>query len=323
MPFFGRKPWIYQPHHYLLYELTPDFRSEDGLSRHNARGFRGGEFDCPKPEGVYRVVCMGDSATYCEGIRRDDETYPGRIQHHLRLIWPGRRLEVINAGVGGYSSAECLLQYIFKIEAIEPDLIVYHYTHNDVHARRFPTMSRDYREYSRSWYEWPVFEDWRQTWLYRLNWLFRPERLTILDRIRRYSESSDRARANVFCTSSAPFEANLRSLITLVQAARTDLLLVSPPYIELDKVHLGKEHVHPGAWAMHEYRQIVAKLAVEKGCGLLDLAGAIEYLTGDGPPWKSPLFLDKVHVNEKGADVMGERIARAIAGSFDPGSRPR
>jgi hypothetical protein len=80
-----------RPHHYLHFELVPGYRSPDGAATHNSYGFRGKEFTIKKPVGAKRVVCIGESTTYCTGIK-DAQTWPERLSEKLGA-------EVINAGV--------------------------------------------------------------------------------------------------------------------------------------------------------------------------------------------------------------------------------
>ena len=44
-------------------------------------------------------------------------------------------IEVINAGVPGYTSWETLINFQFRVLDIEPDLIIIYHGTNDTHAR--------------------------------------------------------------------------------------------------------------------------------------------------------------------------------------------
>ena len=56
-----------------------------------------------KPEGVYRIVVIGDS--YVFGLCIDDllDTFPKRLEAELSDPGDGARIEVVNLGVSGYA----------------------------------------------------------------------------------------------------------------------------------------------------------------------------------------------------------------------------
>jgi lysophospholipase L1-like esterase len=104
--------------------------------RLNARGFRGPDFRDDKPPGVRRIVCMGDSATF--GLVNDrpmhfsyDPTYSLVLENLLNIENPGERVQVINAGVIGYSTLQGLRLLKFYVRYWHPDLITIRYGVND------------------------------------------------------------------------------------------------------------------------------------------------------------------------------------------------
>jgi lysophospholipase L1-like esterase len=314
MPFDARSAAasIYRPHHYLLYELAPSYVSPDGLTHHNRHGFRGPEIPVPKPPGTFRVVCMGESSTYCVGIPRDEDTYPARLEHHLRAAAAPRALDVVNAGVGGYTSAENLLCFIFKVHPLEPDLIVYYYTHNDVHPRRLPQLSRDYREYSKSWDESPRGAAWVPRLRAFLDLALGRRGGDVGAHVRRLDEYEGRTpAANVFRNPPDHFRANMRSLAVLARSWGIQMLFVNPPYRELDRPEISRESVNPVTWAVHEHRLVIDEIGRELGLSVYDLRQGIP-CPPSSPAGPGEHFRDRVHFNEKGADLVGKLVAGAI-----------
>ncbi|MDD4939873.1 MAG: SGNH/GDSL hydrolase family protein [Candidatus Omnitrophica bacterium] len=98
----------------------------------NSRQFRGGEIDVPKPAGTFRIVALGDSITF--GIDNPDEyTYPRLLDELLKQKrTPEGKVEVINAGTPGYSSASCLAFLKNDVLAVKPDLLAVMVGWNDV-----------------------------------------------------------------------------------------------------------------------------------------------------------------------------------------------
>ena len=62
----------------------------------------------PKPPTAYRIVCLGGSTTYGDGVEDWHFTYPALLQDSLRARGIGD-VEVVNAGVSGYSSYESVV----------------------------------------------------------------------------------------------------------------------------------------------------------------------------------------------------------------------
>jgi len=304
----GMPPSLYRPHPYTLYELNPGWVSPDGRARHNSLGYRGAEVATEKRAGCLRVVCMGESTTYCTGIKDDRATYPARLEAHLRALMPGRDIEVVNAGVGGYTSIENLLHCHFRIAPLSPDLVVYYYTHNDVHPRRMPHLSRDYREYSRSWFE-PPFGGGLSGWIGRRRALALGD---IGHIVRRYDEYCDRRNsANVAKNPPQAFRANMTALALIAQEAGARVLFVNPPYRDLHKFEAGVEGGNPVNRAVFEHRKIIEEIGRELGLAVYDLARNMPF-PDDPNAFPTEYYLDSVHVNECGADRMGKLIADVI-----------
>jgi lysophospholipase L1-like esterase len=87
----------------VFWSPTPGFKGSFGGKSVtiNRLGVRGAEVEARRQEGAFRIGCFGDSITFGYGVN-DDETYPVELGRSL----PG--VEVINAGVTGYSSYQAL-----------------------------------------------------------------------------------------------------------------------------------------------------------------------------------------------------------------------
>lgn len=99
----------------------------------NPLGFRGPAFTV-KPEGAFRLVCLGDSFTFGEGVR-NEHTYP-EIAARL-LTKDGRQADACNLGVGGYNTTQSLgVLERFGFD-LKPDVVVLGYTLNDAEPPLF------------------------------------------------------------------------------------------------------------------------------------------------------------------------------------------
>ncbi len=120
------------PHRYLGYTLVPGL--VDGKNRHNSLGFRGEEIPIPKPKNEFRIVCIGASTTYSIMVPEYALSYPALLEKELRNKGFGN-VRVVNAGVPAWTSYENLVSYLFRVQEIEPDLIIVKEAFGDVVCR--------------------------------------------------------------------------------------------------------------------------------------------------------------------------------------------
>jgi lysophospholipase L1-like esterase len=97
----------------------------------DAMGFRGPERSAEgADEDVYRILCVGDSVTFGFNVDQSD-AYPSELEHLLRTRHPGRRIDVLNAGVPGWT----WVQGLRFLEAYglrqRPDLVIAAHGTND------------------------------------------------------------------------------------------------------------------------------------------------------------------------------------------------
>jgi hypothetical protein len=88
----------------------------------NSKGLREGrEVEYVKPKGRMRIVCVGGSVTFGEGVARD-ATYEAWMQKNMR----GRAydVEVLNAGKAGRTLAESAALLGGELLKYEPSLVV-------------------------------------------------------------------------------------------------------------------------------------------------------------------------------------------------------
>ena len=124
---------LFRPDPLLGYALKPDFRIEYGGTtpvETNRFGWRDGEYRREKGAGTFRVICIGDSRVFGLGLRAED-TYPKQLERMLRERHPGTAIEVINAGVPGYTSREGAALVREILPPFRPDLVIVSFGHND------------------------------------------------------------------------------------------------------------------------------------------------------------------------------------------------
>jgi len=115
--------------------------------RTNSLGVRGPEYDRPAPPGVFRIVTVGDSVTMGAGVEEED-TYSAQLAEVLAARHPGRRFEVINAGLAGLD----IVQIVGRLEKVglpyDPNLVVYGWTMNDITGPAYREFARPKASYA-------------------------------------------------------------------------------------------------------------------------------------------------------------------------------
>ncbi len=87
----------------------------------NSAGLIDQEYSPKKPEGVYRILVLGDSFT--EGLRVPmDAAFHSILEQNLNAA--GKRVEVINGGVAGWGTDQELLFYREMGRKYEPDMVL-------------------------------------------------------------------------------------------------------------------------------------------------------------------------------------------------------
>jgi len=114
---------------------------ELGNLKINQLGLRGPETTTEKDEGTLRILCLGDSRTF--GIWNTKSPlasftshYPGELRQLLQQYSeeqePPTKIEVLNLGVIGYSSAHVLRQLNTEVASFEPDIVTVAVGFNDM-----------------------------------------------------------------------------------------------------------------------------------------------------------------------------------------------
>ncbi|MCU0346876.1 MAG: SGNH/GDSL hydrolase family protein [Saprospiraceae bacterium] len=125
---------------------TPEYEVLESI---NSQGVRGPEYPLRKDSGEYRIAVLGDS--FAEGYTVGfDRLFSEILKKKLQTALPGRRVEVINFGTGGYSTDQELLCFERDAVRYAPDATVLMFCVND------PWFNGQSRYYNRGFK--PVFE---------------------------------------------------------------------------------------------------------------------------------------------------------------------
>jgi lysophospholipase L1-like esterase len=262
----------------------------------NAHGFRGTEFSDAKPPGVERIIALGCSCTF--GIE-SSFTYTMALQQFLNRNGAGRRYEVINTGVPGYSSFQGVRLLETELERYRPDILLVYFGWNDHWLARF-------------------FEDKEQkTPSAAAQFLLdHASRVRLLQALQKLAASLRGAAARsatlMYRVSPSDYRANLERIagdagrlgcrVAFITAPAgydrpTDVpeYLVREGFIQDNETLL---RVHA------EYNRIVREVARERNIALVDCAA-----TFDANPAKKSLFgEDGIHPNNQGHRLIAQEV---------------
>jgi len=245
----------------------------------NRYGFRGEDFPEKKEPGVLRVLCAGDSGTFGWGVR-DNESFSVYLQEFLGRRWGEGKVQVVNAGVPGYSSHQGL--HVLKKwgPRLRPDIVIFSFGRNDHNPTAWLT-DRQRKKIPRPLVE--LQNVLLRTRLYQ--WFYM--RTTLYMYIEHREKFLGSRRETVRVTLSE-YEENLRRAAALCRDGGADIVFV------------------PRSQQM-AYIDVMKRVAKETGSRYVDLEkfssdrGIKDYSLGEHPGWPAYKRL---------AEIVGEEVAR-------------
>lgn len=121
-----------QPHPILGWDLKPGQSAYEQTLAYrvhvniNSHGLRDVEHEFEKPEDTYRILILGDSFMEAYQVPLE-ESFPRQLSRRL-----GKKVEVINLGVGGYGTVQQYLAFREKGLRYDPDLVLLGLYTNDI-----------------------------------------------------------------------------------------------------------------------------------------------------------------------------------------------
>jgi len=116
------------------YERTKEFHEK--YIRYNEHGYRDYEYSLKKPEGIFRVLVLGDSQTFGHGIKDLKDTWVKKLEAKLQKEGRNASIEVLSISGPGWNSDTHLYELFKNGFKFNPDLVILAYAHNDI---PFPT----------------------------------------------------------------------------------------------------------------------------------------------------------------------------------------
>lgn len=305
-------------HRYIGYIPTPNFVK--GKNKHNSLGLRGDEIVTPKPEGEYRIICIGGSTTYTPDVEDYNLSYPNLLQENLKDSGY-KNVKVINAGMLSYTTYESLINLQLRLFDLEPDLLVIYHAVNDVHSRLVwppEAYKADNSGYRQSIYEqnlnhgssiWTYFNLGRIIHESLMNhdlllakkkreghpesgkdYELRYQRIvkTYPDGIFKEASVSDIFKMN----KPTYFKRNINYMISLAQSEGVEVMLSTFAFCP-DTIKQSTYAFPALNKAIHEHNTVLKEIAAERNVPLFDFEKKF--------PQSREYYNDDIHVNEKGS----------------------
>lgn len=257
----------------------------------NSRGWREREVAVHKAAGTFRILGIGDSVTFGQGVARED-TYLARLE---ALLGAKRPVEVLNTAVPNYNAQH----YRALVEdpslfALEPDLLLLGFAKNDAVSAAESAALHRHAEQGLAFDMDTLRGRGRRSsaWFHLVDGLVQRLRYRFGDAPRgiAYTSGIPDAAAWAFTLEA------MRDLADRAAAAQVPVLVAVFP--RRDEVLGDALVVDPAP---------LARLARERGLDYLDLT----------PPFRrhadQPLFYDIVHPTARGNAVAAEAIAARLS----------
>ena len=280
----------------------------DGLST-NSMGHSNGpdgtrEVTMPKPEGVFRIHCLGASTTqYYINSKGRSYSYPLELEKILQKRFPDKKIEVNNSGVSGYTSIEILIQFLLTTVDTEPDMVVLYHSCNDIMASLTPGFKSDYsharRNLAEEYNKYKTLSKIPYIPLAFYNHAFFPEMVhSLLDAVCRGKTDT-----NIDFQGEQTCRRNIEHLIHICKA--NDIKMVLSTFCRYSYEEIKDD---PGFHKLYEgisrENVIMSELAEKYSLPLVDSNNLI--------PREEKYFLDYIHFSPLGMEILAQHISKPI-----------
>ncbi len=133
---YHSSPW-YFPHAVkstnMQFILEPFSEDYEFNAKHNSHGFRTPEYTIAHPPATFRIVIIGDSYTWGQGVK-PEETFSCQLNELFKKKYPNQNvsIEVIALGVCGSRFIDNFIRLQTHAQSLNPDLVIFQFLQNDI-----------------------------------------------------------------------------------------------------------------------------------------------------------------------------------------------
>ncbi len=297
-----------QGHPFL--QFTGRIGKRAGFQRRGAYGDYGfvgiSHQDLPKPSGVFRIACLGESTT--------EYGYPAFLEAYLNEKFTFPRFQVLNFGLSWWTTIHSVVNWVLNVRDFNPDMVIIHHNVNDHKYRGYSNLRGDGAHAFLPW----KYRGAPDRLLIHCSVIYRFLRFRIKTSRRfllgygDYPEETDAysqilqqkgKRLNYSPGELSLFKRNLETIVYLAHWQGSVVILTTMPFSSQGEGELYEAIKNHMVDANNLIREIAAKQTVS----LVDL----EKMAAD-----EPYFRDMVHMTEEGdrkkASEIGDCVARLL-----------
>ncbi|MGA8761303.1 MAG: GDSL-type esterase/lipase family protein [Candidatus Sulfotelmatobacter sp.] len=272
---------------------------EDVLFQVDRDGFKGPEID--KSHSRVRILTIGDSCTF--GSWFDQYSYPRALERELKSS--GRDVEVINAGVEGYSPTQVLAR-INEFKALRPEITTIYIGWNAL-------FSDDALPGGFHYYTWMLLErSYERLFPYR----------AALESYQRPKHPNRNDPKLVQLEGYVPpFLKDVQQIVREMKGAGSKVVLITLPGLFATQEEPSARALQIGHLPRYTSNPfVVARMAERYNVALRDLGQQDGVQVIDLEKWsavalqpRDKYFFDSVHLYEEGQAMIGKEIAAELA----------
>ena len=265
----------------------------------NSAGWRDLEHSTEKPKDTFRILGLGDSYLFGQGIKREDiclSKLEGLLQKNEKV----RRIECINTGISGFNTGNQRDLLLNRGLQYDPDLVIVFFVLNDVepNMHRSDTRVEFFREYTALYQQPDTLSRYSRIWSWgRQRFLQNTQAASyIRDCVESFSEDSDNWKHS-------------QQALNEIQQICTEndigfLVAIFPFFVNLD-----------GEYPFQSIHDIVRAHCEDAGIDVIDIRKA--YAGHSGPDlWVHPT---DQHPNEEAHEIAAQAVAEHLGqGSLLP-----
>jgi GDSL-like lipase/acylhydrolase family protein len=296
--------FAYQGHPFLQFTGKPRAalrgnRTLGNLSPFNNFGFIGGDFTYEKPPAIVRVAALGGSTTA--------DGYPAIMESFMNHNTgdDAERYEVLNFGMGYWTSAHSLVNFVLNVVDFRPDYVIVHDGWNDAKIRSSAADFRGDYAHALKVFDPPTFVPDR--YLVRTSVVYRviklrsgPPDWASLDRAVEWPRQKIGGFDHLH--ELKPFRRNVETVIQIARSRNITVVLLTVPRSR----DPGKQYFYD-AQHIDQVNEILRELAVKYASQIL-FVDLDRMMTGK----MESAFRDVGHVDEEGQSFKAEQVGRTI-----------
>ena len=301
---------------------TPFGKKKNLVWEINEKGYRGPNFEIPKPAGIIRIIVFGGSSVFDTKSTKGQD-WPHRVERKLQKLGL-TNVEIINAGVIGHTALESVGRLFAEGFIFEPDYVLIYNAWNDIKYFSSPksvlrTLRPAVGGIDPRIHNGNFFDQWLCEWsqLYTvLRRIYYKTKLKIGNEGLRKAGDTQHSIDTLNPNSFRQYQLAMELFVDLAHNIGADPILVTQARLvsgsnvltpekrkRVDYHHVGLAHKDL-VETFDRLDEIVRSVSAQKGVGLID---ASDHLSG-----KVWAFDDHVHVEPKGSEALAQFVANHL-----------